>query len=562
MKRFIWQFAVIVLSALRLSGQASLEFFTNQANALLQPAFGFGVTNIPIYSTANPSNAYSGSLHYLLQSAANGYDATTPATNSASVFRPLFGWSSNTLFIVGYTAVTTDFYAQIAQGFKVISDPTIGSNDNVWGIPWVVGMKNNPPAFNEYSYVTDVLAERELLFVRRSIGGQPATNLPPAYTNQIFILSVSNIFGLEAWNYSRSNFPDPVTIIISNEISILLTNNYDWGTNCQLSLSTNWIVNSWPGWTGSSSDGSFLVPLFTNVVPLPVSYWSESTEQFISINTTNPMDDVFLQSDLMQTGWPEHDWVLSITNNVMYGLIDNRTGQVLDFVNLGGLGNSIAIIEMLATQLGLSNGVDSSYAWITNGANDEFNSPLSSGVLNQIDAGEAEYPYFGLELEGRSNIPSPTFADPYVPANEIVQESTWQTIKPILHYTVDDLGVAQELYLSEFPEVFNIDYFPSIGTQISNSICTLGKINMYYHAPPLQSFSCNLQDGTFQLNFSGLNDLPYSIWASTNMLDWSQIGIASELNSQIPQDYLAMPFQFTDLTTSNYPARFYQIRQP
>src|SRR5580692_1384628 len=109
MKRIIWQATIMATLAVRLSAQPSLEFFTNQANALLLPQFGFGVSNIPIYSSTNPAIAYSASLHYLLQSAANAYDATTPATNSPSVFRPLFSWQTNTLYIVGYAAVTNDF---------------------------------------------------------------------------------------------------------------------------------------------------------------------------------------------------------------------------------------------------------------------------------------------------------------------------------------------------------------------------------------------------------------------------------------------------------------------
>ncbi|MGP8199014.1 MAG: hypothetical protein ACLQU4_05865 [Limisphaerales bacterium] len=52
------------------------SFFTNQANAQLQAEFGFGVTNIPVYSTTNPAIGYGASVHYVLQSAANNYDAT------------------------------------------------------------------------------------------------------------------------------------------------------------------------------------------------------------------------------------------------------------------------------------------------------------------------------------------------------------------------------------------------------------------------------------------------------------------------------------------------------
>jgi len=187
MKRIIWQFIIIISVALRAPAQTPLEFFTNQANTALQAEFGFGVTNIPVYSTTNPAIAYSASVHYLLQSAANAYDATTPATNLPSVFRPVFSWQANTLFIVGYTCVTTDFCAQIGRGFKVSIDPTITSNDNVWGIPWVVGAKGKIPAFNEYCYSSEVFVQRQLQFVRDPDPAKPGkyiTNRPPHYTNQ------------------------------------------------------------------------------------------------------------------------------------------------------------------------------------------------------------------------------------------------------------------------------------------------------------------------------------------------------------------------------------------
>ena len=71
LRRFIWQFIIIVPVALRVQAQTPLGFFTNEANALLQAEFGFGVTNIPVYSTTNPAIGYSSSFHYALQSAAN-----------------------------------------------------------------------------------------------------------------------------------------------------------------------------------------------------------------------------------------------------------------------------------------------------------------------------------------------------------------------------------------------------------------------------------------------------------------------------------------------------------
>jgi hypothetical protein len=177
---------IIVASAYQAIAQPSLQFFTNQANVLLESQYGFCVTNIPVYCTTNPAVNYTASLHYLLQSAANAYDATTPATNFPSVFRPLFGWESNTLYITGYAAVTNDFYSQTSSGFKELGDQSISTNDNVWGIPWVVGAKGSAPAFDGYACTSGILAARKVYFVRYSRNGQPDTNRPPQYTNQFF----------------------------------------------------------------------------------------------------------------------------------------------------------------------------------------------------------------------------------------------------------------------------------------------------------------------------------------------------------------------------------------
>jgi hypothetical protein len=186
MKGVVCSCLIAVAFAIQALAQPSLEFFTNQANASLQAQFGFGVTNIPVYSSTNPAISYSASIHYLLQSAANAYDATTPATNFGSVFRPLFSWRGSTLYIVGYAAVTNDFYSQISSGFKDLTNCTVTTNDNVWGIPWVVGAKNNVPAFNECSYSSAVFAARRVLFVRgKNLDGEPDTNRPPEYTNPL-----------------------------------------------------------------------------------------------------------------------------------------------------------------------------------------------------------------------------------------------------------------------------------------------------------------------------------------------------------------------------------------
>jgi hypothetical protein len=549
MKRIIWQIIIIVSVALRIPAQTPLEFFTNQANVVLQAEFGFGVTNIPVYSATNPAIGYSASVHYLLQSAANAYDATTPGTNLPSVFRPLFSWQSNTLFIVGYTCVTADFYAQTGRGFKALGDPTILSNDNVWGIPWVVGAKGQIPAFNEYCYSSEISFARQLVFVRYPDPGNPGkyiTTRPPEVTNQFYIMSISNIFGAEAWNFYPTTFTNNVTLVISNQVSITITNNYNFGTNMVFNAATNLSIDSWAGWSGRLRTGGFKVPLFTNTTSLPNSYWSESTGQFIGI-TNNIL--YIAPGDTNQIGWPVHAWMVTITNNLMYALIDNGTGRVLDFVNLGAFGSSLNLNEVLTN---ISQTPD---MWIVTPANDGPGSPMSAGALNQIYMGIEQYPVFANSLLGLPGGYLSTlgiFYDPYTASANFIQSCSWLAGNPMVHYTIEDL--TNPAFNQDIANVPLALTYTGLASSMSNSVCSLGEVNPDYNSGAVENESFNLSDGLFQITFAGATDLPYEVWASTNILDWSQIGTAAQPSPGV--------FQFEDPAATNYSARFYQVRLP
>jgi hypothetical protein len=73
-------------------------------------------------------------------------------------------------------------------------------------------------------------------------------------------------------------------------------------------------------------------------------------------------------------------------------------------------------------------------------------------------------------------------------------------------------------------------------------------------APQLANPSWNSGGGSFDLNFSGSSNATYSVWASTNLMDWTWIGTASEGN---PGQYL-----FMDTSGNNLPQRFYRIAAP
>ncbi|HEX3719789.1 MAG TPA: hypothetical protein VH595_17695 [Verrucomicrobiae bacterium] len=537
------RFLIFVVFALQSTAQPSLQFFTNQANTLLQSQFGFGVTNIPIYCPTNPAITYSASLHYALQSAANAYDATNPASNLPSVFRPLFSWESNMLYIIGYAAVTNDFYSQTSAGFKDLCDPTITTNDNVWGIPWVIEIKDHVPTFSGYGYSTKLLASRKLFFTRYlSPSGQPITNRPPEYTNQIFILAFSNLFGMQAWNAHSIAFTNSVTLLVSNKISLLLTNNENWGTNWILCSGASYVSNSWPGWGGSRRPSpSFALPFLTNTAFLPPSYWSESTRQFIPFSNSFDSNTI-LSSDLKQTAWPAYNWTLGITNDLMYALIDNQSGRVLDYVNLGAFGTFLAITNELI-EAGSFQPPD---FWAIGNATDSSYSPLSQGVLNQISTDEAADPFFASELNGTSDTPGLTFGSSLSPSNMMSQTSLWQSTNPLIHYNLQDLAVPG--YPQTTAQLPLIDFITPLTNWIENGV------PFVYSNGLVTVENLSPQNGAFQIQFPGVVDMPYAIWSSTDMLNWIQIGIADQPTPG--------SFQFTDTTASNSPARFYEVRLP
>jgi len=60
--------------------------------------------------------------------------------------------------------------------------------------------------------------------------------------------------------------------------------------------------------------------------------------------------------------------------------------------------------------------------------------------------------------------------------------------------------------------------------------------------------------GSFDLNFSGSTNATYSVWATTNLFDWTDLGTATEAP---PGQY-----QFMDTTVTNWPERFYRLSAP
>jgi hypothetical protein len=498
-----WNPTSFFANAAELMLRSKIFVFTNLAGLNPQVpnnAFGnsfitttFGVTNIPIYRTNNPGIYYDQAIHRMLQLAANIYDATQddavpsavntqPFVRHPTVFRPRFGLvnagTTNVgINIIGYQQVTNAplAYKQIVSrnGFQdlslilsdLINNKPGAADENAWGIPWIVSAEKWLPQFNQYSYNTRALFTRKILFVRHGTPAAPVTNEPPQFTNQFYCMSISNSFGMDAWNAYPSNFAGAfghTTCYISNLITVQVTNNYNYGFT---TVFTNVISEfpqvgqtqaqpftwtSWNGITGLSAGGranGFVSFFPTNITSLQACYFTEATRNLVFFTNgiipsgTNAYG--FLPQDLHQTGWPVHNWTLNITNRLVYVLFDgdSKNGNVIDFVNLGPFGSSLNFSTNDET-MGDSGLGQSKYEdfWSRVGANDLPGSPMSTGMLNQI-ANSTTNLQFKNAVNG---IPSNTisqyiFGTQYDPAIMDDQLQTWVANDPLVHYTVDDL---------------------------------------------------------------------------------------------------------------------------
>jgi hypothetical protein len=212
---------------------------------------------------------------------------------------------------------------------------------------------------------------------------------------------------------------------------------------------------------------AMLAFLQTNSVSLGSSYFSEYWKQFEPVSgdvvdvpnlgqlvSTNQQ---FLTVDLKQTIWPVYDWTLTVSNQIMYALLDANTGAVYDFVNIGPFGQSVQLTNLIfngptqpfiQTSSLASAGVQANY-WDPTSVG--VNLP-SRGVMNQITNGMAGDGYFAAELRGitatqnsayftnsgNSNLYFSCSND--LPANVIT--GTYNLLlanDPLVHYTLGDL---------------------------------------------------------------------------------------------------------------------------
>ncbi len=443
-------------------GVTNFYMFNTNAGNLVRA--GFSYTNIQIY----PTNEYTAPVHRLLQLAANIYDATT-TNRFPTIFRPQFLGFPGRTFITNYVVETNSAFIGVLTNSPIQERTNVTvPNGFVWGVPLVVSAKKGFPNFNKFVLQTSAQVSRNLQLLRKD------TNSLPTTTNQMLVVGISNLFGLEAWNSYTNIYPGNLRIIVTNSFTIALTNelrNIIWPSNgrpTNYGVAANITTNMW---APAPYMNSFLLPLGTRYFNfLTNSQYSAVTKTFRP-GITNFESKV---------DYPDYIWGITMTNKLICMIIDITdpgNQRVVDFVNLDEMTTGIELTKELLGQdyaspptLGASlSPVER--VWKTNRIDGSTSvSVPTEGMRQQIlfsmdapklpDADWTSYSpstpvgpqreravdnfrkFMGLSRLYSLNqtmIPALDVQTPFNPTRKLDQTATWQVNDPLVHYAVRDL---------------------------------------------------------------------------------------------------------------------------
>ena len=536
-------FLVTRLPAQGFDTSTPLGFFTSVAGRFLaaQPGFaqaGLSVTNIPIY----PTNCYTPAVHRLLQLAANLGDASTNHTAAPpldfdypSVFRPTFGVTitdvTTNVYINGYVEVTTNadynnpaFSLPSDLAAFLAADP---ANVNVYGVPWVIGAKMGLPNFNQVCVQSFSEIARRVQIVKPNLIASRST----WQTNIQYIVSITNLVAVQAWNSYVNPFTRPVTIgcldsvttVMTNENGIVMSFTNTIGAS---PLGTGILVSNWAGYpfppTNVNNPGlvmaSFRIPTYTSIPFMPESVYHSATGVFTVITNvaTVPFDAA--------TGFPLPLFGLNITNRLRFVMVDQASGRVIDYVHL----DDMTCQRNLVAELQGMDDFGPGGVWATNRLNGTTNvtDPLL-GVLFQIQASLQLPPYRNSDLadypttltanDWSVSLPFlPNFSSvsaavasfsafynrqtnlnsqlsnqvPFTPVRQANAFFTWQANDPLVHYTLSDLTGLGDFFK---PAMTNYVY-----TNVALS--SISRVNNRYSPWMLSVYQPQLTPYTFNLS--------------------------------------------------------------
>ncbi len=551
-----------------------VQFFTNAAIRLLRSRAEFvnsGLcTNGTIYIPIYPTNFYTPSVHRMLQLAANIYDASTnhayyTSLDFPSVFRPTFGKTvtgpNTIIYINGYTNVdavltSSDVFnqpADLRRPAVVASLPSGGPFlTNIYGIPYVIGVKYGLPSFNNFTMVPVVQVTRSIQLIKPTLTAQLSD--PGWQTNISYQIGISNVFAASCWNSYLSTFSNSTVLVyatnemtmtlwLTNDINLInpgVTNITITNISGYANTTNLFYSNTWAGRPAS---------LFNPATPIAPSF------RRILLSGTNFLNNVYVQRipvNLNANGpgnglYPPTPrnyipgWSLIITNRLRVILQDQTTGRLLDYVQLGGVGqmngmdsfedingdlqnftfarnNSGSPFPFLPDPLGRYS------VWTTNAVSTTNNTPR--GIYNQLiisaysnsvpnsvwmgkTPGQVSAEVYPFDVFIGKNATTYSAIAAYTPTTKYTNVFTWSANDPLVHYQATDLNDFTKYWVSN-------NLVRSLATN------TLGTITTVSNDPSLLpgSLSTNVQ------RVSTSHYLPWTSSAATGPLSLSTTNLA------------------------------------
>ncbi len=475
------------------------------------PAFGLSgapgvIPGIPVL--VSNQFVYSAAVNRLLQLAANIYDATTNNTaamgnNYPSVFRPLFSRDANgygtNVYISGYTNVMlsstlNDWQLAPPVDILTLSTTNLSSTGgvvsnlavNVYGVPWIIGVKKGFPNFNQL-YMSEVVQVTRKLEVTRRSTNSSSLDYKVYDTNQMYVMSITNNIGVSFWNSYSNYYPRPLTVYASDSLQMNLTNGANnWFGNTNFFIPAV-VINSWPGsqWgaRGMAAPGNK-----PNILAGSFYYtnWSyaflpESVYRF----GANGYSAGFYP-DTNGVGWetniapyelpPLPQFELMTTNSLQAFILesDGARYHVIDYVQLRGPLDVTNVNQALADP-DYPDLTQKRYQWSANIY--QAPNPMTYGVYNQFEVSEnygdankiagnswvrpptmpaslASTPQAESEFFTGFFTPDTTFTYnsqtysnaqarvqvPYTPTRTVYNYILWQANDPLVHYLASDLN--------------------------------------------------------------------------------------------------------------------------
>jgi hypothetical protein len=417
---------------------------------------------------------YSSRVHQLLQISANIYDANHAANKGEgfpylpTVFRPQFAADpvNGHVSITNYVEETsTNFihlpWVNLESADAISQIQANNGNVNIYGIPFIIGARKGLPNFNELVLQNVVQIVRKLEIVKKD--GPWSTN--NYTTNQMYVIGISNVIGVEAWNSYNAAYPRNLAIAWkNNSVSSLGVGP----TTVQMSAFTPpWFTNSldpWSfrvpanSWIGGDKRGvqAFMPKKAAGTITttlLPNSVLDPTSPTGIRpVTDTNAFFSSVIPAQLG----------LTITNLFAFFIIDTDQQRVIDAVSLYAT-NYFDISRELNSPLARTNSANTAvqYLWRTNIV-DSQPMGVSEGITNQIfislngkasdqnDWNNFSFPS-GLAQSkdnGITNFFNFLFTPntgklscqtPFNPVRKMWQTISWQANDPLVHYRIDDL---------------------------------------------------------------------------------------------------------------------------